>query len=287
MIVMSTMMKPQHESAENNYAMLRVANELFGKSPASLSADERDKVQQQVNRELAIGKQVLVAKETVEILVPESVVIQAIDSLEMRYDSEEDFLQVLEDNGLDRNRLYQALYYELRVEAALERIIAERALVSDAEAEIYYLQHLDKFELPETRTARHILITINDEYDENRRERAIQRMSELRDLLRQGTGEFATLAVRYSECPTALQEGLLGRIKPGQLYPELDDYLFAMAEGKLSDIIESPVGLHILLCEQIHAAERRSFDEVKDKLREHLEAKKRKRLLREWFLRRS
>lgn len=287
MIAMNMMMKPPHESAESNYAMLRVANELFGKSPASLSADEFGKVQQQVNRELAIGKRVLAAKETAEILVPESVVMQAVDSLAKRYDSEEDFLQALEDNGLDRNRLYQALYYELRVEAALQRIIAERALVSDAEVEIYYLQHVDKFELPETRTARHILITINNEYDENRRERAIQRMSELRDRLRQPTGEFATLAVRHSECPTAMQEGLLGRIKPGQLYPELDECLFTMAEGELSDIIESPVGLHLLLCEKIHAAERRRFDEVKDKLREHLEAKKRKRLLREWFLRKS
>ena len=144
-------------------------------------------------------------------------------------------------------------------------------------------QHLEKFELPETRTARHILVTINEEYAENCREQALQRITEIQHSLLEQGEDFSALAQRHSECPTAMQEGLLGRIKPGQLYPELDKALFEMEEGELSEIIESPVGLHLLWCEQIHAAERRCFSELKDKLRDHLEKKKRKRLLQEWL----
>lgn len=283
MTAMNTLTKSPIESAESNYAMLRVALEMYGKAPASLAAEEYQKVLHQVNRELAIGKRVLQAKEAADVVIPESVVNEAVAALEKRYDSKEDFLQALEANGLNRDTLSQALQYELKVEAVLEKVMAEKAAISDAEVEIYYLQHLEKFELPETRTARHILVTINEEYAENCREQALQRITEIQDSLLEQGEDFAAMAQRHSECPTAMQEGLLGRIKPGQLYPELDEALFEMEEGKLSEIIESPVGLHLLLCDEIHAAERRRFEEVKDKLRDHLEKNKRKRLLQEWL----
>ncbi len=283
MTAMNMIMKSSLESPEINYAMLRVALEMYGKAPASLAAEEYQKVLHQVNRELAIGKRVLQAKEASDVVVPKSVVSEAIQALEKRYDSKEDFLQSLEVNGLDHDTLYQALQYELKVEAVLEKVMAGKAAISDAEVEIYYLQHLEKFELPETRTARHILVTINEEYAENCREQALQRISEIQGSLLEKGENFSVLAQRHSECPTAMQEGLLGRIKPGQLYPELDEALFGMEEGELSEIIESPVGLHLLLCEEIHAAVRRRFGEVKDKLREHLEKKKRKHLLQEWL----
>ncbi len=267
--------------------MLRVALEFFGKPPASLSPEEHGEVLRQVNRELAIGKRVLQGGDASEVVIPESVVEQAIDSLAKRYDCEEEFLQALETNGLDRYTLHQALHYELKVEAVLEKIVAERSVVCDTEVEIYYLQHMDKFELPETRTARHILITINEEYEDNHRERAMQRIAEIQQRLVEGGEEFTALAQRYSECPTAMQGGMLGRVKPGQLYPELDKALFEMAEGELSEVIESPVGLHLLLCQEIHGAERRRYDEVKEKLREHLEKKKRKRVLHDWLQKKS
>jgi parvulin-like peptidyl-prolyl isomerase len=80
-----------------------------------------------------------------------------------------------------------------------------------------------------------------------------------------------------------MHDGLLGRIKPGQLYPELDEVLFGMEEGSLSGVIRSPMGLHLLLCEKIHQAGRVAFDEVKESLQAQLEKKKRTRLLREWL----
>ena len=282
---MDTILESTLEPAETNYVLLRVALGLFHRPPASLNAKEQQQVLLRANRELAIGKRVLEAREAADVMVPEAVVKQAIAALEARYGNKAEFLQALKANGLDLDSLYQALKYDLKVEAVLDRVIAEEAVVSDAEAEIYYLQHVDKFKLPETRTARHILITINDTYPENRRKRALRRMSELQSQLLRDGGKFRQLAKRHSECPTAMEEGLLGRIKPGKLYPELDAALFNMQEGEISEIIESPVGMHLVLCEAVHAAEQREFDEVKDKLREHLEERKRKRLLHEWLQR--
>ena len=91
---------------------------------------------------------------------------------------------------------------------------------------------------------------------------------------------FGELAMRHSECPTAMQEGRLGRIKPGQLYPELDRVAFAMKEGAFSEIIESPMGFHILYCECCHPPHEKGLDEVREQLREHLHENKRRQRLR-------
>jgi peptidyl-prolyl cis-trans isomerase C len=280
---MNPMRNQQQDTPEVNYAKLRVSLEQFQRPPEALSADEYRQLLQRVNRELAIAKKVLQSKEARDVVVPESVVNQAVAELASRYESAEQFEQALQANDLDRAALFQALEHELRVEATMEKVLAQKAAVSDAEVEIYYFQHLQRFELPETRTARHILITLNDDYAENSREQVLQRMNAMRTELIKDGESFAEMAQRHSECPTAMHEGLLGRIKPGQLYPELDSVLFRMEEGGLSTVLESPVGMHLLLCETIHPAERLPFEQVKEKLREHLEMKKRKCLLQDWL----
>jgi len=280
---MNPMPKPDHESPEISYTKLRVSLEKYQRPPETLSSDEYTQLLQQVNRELAIGKKVLESKQARDVVVPESVVNQAITELASRYDTMQQFEEALLANGLDRDGLFKALQHDLRVEATIEKVLAEEAPVSDAEVEIYYYQHLDRFELPETRTARHILITINEDYAENSREQVQQRLKGIQAALLEGNSSFQELAQRHSECPTAMHEGLLGRIKHGQLYDALDAELFQMEEGELSDVLESPVGMHLLLCETVHQAERLPFEQVKEKLREHLEMKKRKHLIKQWL----
>lgn len=280
---MESVMQIQLDSPEVSYAKLRVAQELFHKPPHALSDAQYQQMLQQVNRELAIARRLLAAPEAAEVVIPDTVLHQALTELAGRYETVESFDEALSANGLDRQGLMQALHHDLMVEAVLERLLSAQATPSDTELEIYYLQHLDKFSLPETRTARHILITINDSYTENFHAEALRRIAGLEAQLREEPEQFASLAQRHSECPTAMQEGLLGRIKPGQLYPALDEALFALDEGEMSGVLESPVGLHLLRCDGHHAAERRSFAEVREMLREHLEKKNRKRLLKAWL----
>ncbi len=267
---------------EVDYAMMRNALEMFDTTQAELDGGQRTAVLQRVNRELAIAKKLLSAQEASGVVVPDAAIKQAYDELAQRFDDNADFINALKDNNLDEDKLEQALAWQLRLDMMLEHLLSEQGTVSDDEVEIYYYQHLDKFALPETRTARHILITINDEYPENRRDKATQRIEELRAQL-DDSNLFNSLAQQHSECPTAMHGGLLGRIKPGQLYPQLDEALFAMDEGSISTVIETEVGLHILFCETVHPAGNLSFDEVKEKLRNHLEEKKRKKLLHEWL----
>ena len=60
-------------------------------------------------------------------------------------------------------------------------------------------------------------------------------------------GDFAEFAKKYSEDPgSATQGGDLGFVKRGVFYPEFEGAAYALKEKQLSEVIESPVGYHII-----------------------------------------
>jgi len=59
--------------------------------------------------------------------------------------------------------------------------------------------------------------------------------------------DFAEMAKKYSEDPgSAVQGGDLGFVKRGLFYPEFEAAVFSLQTNQISDIVESPVGFHII-----------------------------------------
>jgi len=55
------------------------------------------------------------------------------------------------------------------------------------------------------------------------------------------------MAKKYSEDPgSASQGGDLGFVKRGVFYPEFESVAFALKDGEISGVVESPVGFHII-----------------------------------------
>jgi nitrogen fixation protein NifM len=148
--------------------------------------------------------------------------------------------------------------------------IGSQAQISDTDVEIFYHLHQQRMRRPETRVLRHILITLNDAYFENRLPQVQARINEIRNTLIAGTERFAELALKHSECPTSLNGGLLGTVRRGQLYPELEPAAFALQTGELSAIAASPMGLHLLRCDSIEPASELSLAEASPSIRRHL-----------------
>jgi len=68
----------------------------------------------------------------------------------------------------------------------------------------------------------------------------------LLDSIKNGA-DFAELAKKVSEDPgSASAGGDLGFVKRGVFYPEFESAAFKLKEGELSEVIESPVGFHII-----------------------------------------
>lgn len=279
--VQTEVISEQH-APELAYLQLRAALHLFSKPMADLDVAQRARVERQARREHALGARVLATPEAHGIVVPDSSVDVVYAEIAGRYPDTDAFHADLARHGMTPPALRTALHRELRVEAVLERVGAGTE-VGEADITIYYHSHPERFRYPETRTARHILVTVNPEFADNTPAAARARIEAIARRLGHDPLRFAEEAQRHSECPSALQGGLLGRVPRGKLFAELDAVLFELRAGEVSGVVESPLGLHLLLCERIHDAGSLTLDEARPRIREILEQRYRGVRQRQWL----
>lgn len=265
------------------YLTLKLAQDLFKKPPSSLDPDERTRVEQVTRRQMKIEQRILETPEAANVILPASSLRQAEAGIRGRYESDAEFVADLERSELDRTSLRLAIERELKVEAVLERIASQSAESSDTDVELYYLLHRDRFRRPENRTLRHILITINGDLPGSDRMSAFARIDEICTRLKKSPKRFGEQALKHSECPTAMNGGQLGTMKRGQLYPELEAVAFGLAPGVVSDVVESPLGFHVLQCVAIEASCELPFAAVRERIRERITESRRQSAQKAWI----
>lgn len=111
--------------------------------------------------------------------------------------------------------------------------------VGDEEIAAYYESHKSEFLRPERCRISQILASTEA--------KAQQILSRLRTA---GESEFRRAAIAESEGPEAARGGLMGVFSAGQLPPELEKTAFALDEGRISRIVQTEYGYHILRLDQ-------------------------------------
>jgi peptidyl-prolyl cis-trans isomerase C len=253
-----------------NYHLLRNTLEHYQRKPSALEHAHYQQALGKAQRSYRMESLVLAAPEAEGLVIPDSQLDAAVHEVASRYPNSEEFEDDLMSNGLDRDALREALRRELTFDAVMQKVGAKAADVNDIDMRLFYEMHAERFETPELRSARHILITVNPDYLENTRPVALERANKLAEKLRGRANRFSDIAKRHSECPTAMEGGKLGEVKRGTLYPQLDEALFALEEGQVSDIVESEIGFHVLLCEKIKPAKRTPFSKAAPRIEELL-----------------
>ena len=274
---------PDTSAQTDPYALLRAALALFRKTPDELQADELRQAAVQAVNEFKIENRILNAPEAGAVIISDKELQAAYQEIRDRYVDDEAFFSDLEKNHLNKDSLNAALYRQCRVNVVMELIASRAPDINEVEIGIYYHLHPEQFNLPERREACHIFMSINPDYPENTREAAWSRMQELKAKLQKKPYKFADLALKHSECPTALQGGVLGIVPRGKLYPELDAVLFSIKAGEISDIVESEIGFHLVLCKQIQRAETLSLQKATPKIRELMLERSRRTCQRAWL----
>ena len=265
------------------YTLLRAALSLFKRAPADLETAQLQQVQRQARNEYEIETRVINSTEAASVIVTEQELERAILEVRNRFDDEESFLAALETNHLNLELLKAALFRQCKVNAVLERVASHSPKVNEVEIGIFYHSHPEKFQKPEVRHARHILISINPDYPENTRETARLRIEEIAETLKRKPHKFADLALKNSECPTALNGGELGAIVAGKLYPELDEVLFKLKENEISGVVETEIGFHLIQCQKIIHAEIISLKKATPKIRQIMQERYRRTCQRTWL----
>ncbi len=134
--------------------------------------------------------------------------------------------------------------------------------VSQEEIKTYYKANIDDFVIQKQARARHILIKVSPDSDPQKVEEARKRAEEI--LARAKKGEdFASLAKKYSEGPTAKQGGDLGYFTRGRMVREFEDAAFSLEPGELSSVVRTQFGFHIIKLEDVREERVQGLEEVR------------------------
>ena len=265
------------------YQLIKLAWSNYQSAPENLDDEVLVMLNKQVAVVLRLMMAVLVSEEAKAEQVKPQEIEFIIEQLKQQFDNPESFDLSLKQQGLTKEALDLAIYQDLLCEKTIEAQSQHYPHATHQEAKTYYEQNKVRFHHPERRKVSHILITINDEFTENKRAQAEQRILGIKKQLANDIGQFAALAAKYSECPTSLNAGLVGPVARGQLYPELDLVLFNMQPQTISSVVESEIGLHLLLCHEIYPAgetpESDAIEAVVKQLNEHRKKKAEKKWL--------
>ncbi|MET0497641.1 MAG: SurA N-terminal domain-containing protein [Steroidobacteraceae bacterium] len=127
----------------------------------------------------------------------------------------------------------------------------------------YYAQVKERFESPERRKARHVLITATDGVDDAAAQKKAQ---EVLDKAK-GGADFAQLAKDNSKDPgSAAQGGDLGWAQRGMFVGPFEDALFAMQPGEIRGPIKTQFGYHVIRLDEVEKGKLRTFEEARPDL---------------------
>lgn len=171
-----------------------------------------------------------------------------------RSGGEEKFLQILEENGIDIEFVKGSIKKDLLIENYLNDYFASKIQVSEEEVQKVYME--DK-----TASVHHILLSTQNMADAEKQE--IRKKMEGILSRAKGGEDFAGLAKTYSEDPGSKENGgLYENFGRGQMVKPFEDAAFSVPIGKISDIVETTFGYHIIKMIE-RKKETRPLDEVR------------------------
>ena len=135
-----------------------------------------------------------------------------------------------------------------------------------AVADYYDLHKNDKFTDPEQVHARHILVKVAADAGDTAKAAARKKAEDLLAKAR-GDGDFAALARKNSDDPgSAAKGGDLGFFGRGTMTPAFEAAAFALEPGKVSDVVETPFGFHVIKVEEHKPGGPKPLDAVRDEV---------------------
>lgn len=145
--------------------------------------------------------------------------------------------------------------------------IRQNSQVSDDELKVQYQQNIQQYQVPNRVHVQHILLMTVGKTTEAESEEVRKKAEDVLQQAKKGA-KFEDLAKKYSEDPgTKDKGGDLGWIVQGQTVPEFEKTAFSLEKGKISDLVKTQYGFHIIKVLDKETAHTKPFEEVKESIK--------------------
>lgn len=224
----------------------------------------------------------LIYQEAVELglEITEGEIADQLASVKEQFGDEEKFNEFLSTQGLSVSKLEERLKQQVAIRKMHHYHVRSRVIVTPKEIENYYNENIKLFTAEESIKVRTITIRKNEKGRSDEEAKAITE-----EILRKNyTGEkFEDLAKEYSEDTKAESGGDLGYVARGDLIPEIEKVIFSLKSGEMSPVIETEMGFHLFMVEEKQAKRTKTFNEVREKIKDMLYHKQTVERFKEWM----
>jgi peptidyl-prolyl cis-trans isomerase SurA len=221
-----------------------VVQECQGCTTDKMESEYKDK-QKDLLRDL-IDQSLLVQRAKDMGLSVETELVKRLDEIrkENKIASLEELEKAVEGEGINWEDYKTQLRNSLLTQDVIHKEVGSRIDIGHDEVQKYYDAHKTEFVRPEQVVLAEIFLTTEKKTPEEMI--VIQKKAQvLHDRVEKGE-DFSELAKHYSEGGTAKEGGGLGTFEHGQLSKQLEDVVFKMDKGQITDVIQTKTGFEVL-----------------------------------------
>jgi peptidyl-prolyl cis-trans isomerase SurA len=258
-----------------------VAHDCQGCAQDKLMAEFKDQ-QKDLLRGL-IDQSLMVQRAKDMGISVESDVIKRLDDVRKQNQlaSLEDLEKAVESSGLAWEDYKTTIRNGLLTQEVVRREVGSHINISGDDVKKYYDAHPQEFTRPEQVALSEIFLSTEGKSPEEIE--AVQKKAEdLRNRVMKGD-DFSEIAKRYSEGSTAKDGGDLGTFKQSELAPQLEEVVFKMDKGQITDVIQTKTGFEVLKVENHYKAGLQPVDKVENEIMNRLYMQKMQPQMRDYL----
>jgi peptidyl-prolyl cis-trans isomerase SurA len=213
----------------------------------------------------------------------ETDVIKRLDELRKQNNlaSMEDMEKEVEKQGLGWEDLKTQIRNNLLTQEVIRREVGSHINIPSDEVKKYYDDHQKDFVRPEQVVLAEIFLSTEGKSPEEMS--SVEKKAEdLRNRVVKGE-DFNEIAKHFSEGSTAKDGGNLGTFEHGQLSKQLEDIVFQMNKGQMTDVIQTKTGFEVLKVEAHFEAGLQPQDKVENEIMNRIYGQKMQPTMREYL----
>ncbi|MCP4292505.1 MAG: hypothetical protein GY780_11815 [bacterium] len=245
--------------------LYKMEKEYAGETVTSSNSE----VRQEMLERLMESKLIIAAAKQADMTVDEEAILasvqQKIDQFVEHFGSMETLQAELNRSGMTlgdyRARMSTQLRDQQYLRLVVGKFIRPNVEVLENEVRDYYLAHLE--EMPsdsDSLSINNILVPVQPSLEI--RQAVQNEVKKVQDELAFG-GSFDHLARQFSKGPNASRGGAVGVVGPGDLFDTtLDQAVFALPVGQVSDPVISSRGVHLLLINSVQPDGKRALSQI-------------------------
>ncbi|MDD4202799.1 MAG: peptidylprolyl isomerase [Candidatus Omnitrophica bacterium] len=231
---------------------------------------QMDKVQQQQLDQLINDKLVVSEAKKLGIVVTPEEIQQEVDAVKKQFQNEEDFYITLEQQGIRLEELKRNYMENIMSKKLIDNQIGAGISILPYEVKEFYRENQEKFVTPPKAKVQSLVIRVNDDRADKM---AYDIVCGILYRLKKGE-DFSEMAYNCSEDSYATKGGDMGYIEKGHMAKQIDDVIFSLEEGEISDIVKTPIGYHIFKAKEKIEPKQEAFYDVHSNIEEMIYRKK-------------